>query len=235
MHEFPITLNGYIKLHLLSCCHRLYNTVHAADFNSKYCDDAFDTCFFYLIGYSRFLSVLVCVLVCLHGCTICSTAWTTAHWLSQYARKIELNTMNDRACNDTNVVNAQPNRNNDNMKQWATHRECTVKKDERRTRDRDMNWKTTRAAIAPASAAEHSAEEGGKKIVCKLSDSCRCSISWSFFNGSLFSVDFAQVQSLNNWITVSGNNTIRALSVVAKWYRRWQFQNWTKMDTKRQE
>lgn len=68
-----------------------------------------------------------------------------------------------------------------------------------------------------ATRREKIERESSEKIVCKLLDCCRCCISWSFFaclNRSLCSVDFAEVQSLNNWITVSGNNTIRVLSIV---------------------
>lgn len=96
LHEFPITSNGYIKLQLRCDAHRSvspfpphsqrYNMVHLAD-STKYCDDAFDTCFFYSIGHS------LNSLHLLFAQVLAQLLYTLA---TKHARKIELNTMNDR-------------------------------------------------------------------------------------------------------------------------------------------
>lgn len=96
LHEFPITSNGYIKLQLrlaspfsITLHSARYKTVHAADF-TKYCDDGFDTCFFYLIGYSLCMLHSVLCLSFHRFLSICSSACTTAHWLPNKQEKLSL-------------------------------------------------------------------------------------------------------------------------------------------------
>lgn len=104
--------------------------------------------------------------------------------------------------------------NNDNTKQWKEW-EGELKKKKKKdaetmswVRERVKHWKTDRKYSKMKKKEREKISSVNFWIVVGIV------FRALIFDGTLFSVDFAQVQSLNNWITVSGNNTIRVLSVL---------------------
>lgn len=111
--------------------------------SAKYCDDAFDTCFFYLIGYS---------LCMLHYFLKQFEQLLTGYRQSTNEEKSSLTRW---MTGQTNEIARQPHiANNDNMKQWNEEKKCQYKQ-------KSVEWESE---IAREIERERKKEQQVKKI-----------------------------------------------------------------------